>query len=144
MPYIESSIIINKSPYQIYQLAKKLEDFPLYMPEVKKIKIIEASDNYTITEWQTEIEGSFIIWKEQEWYDDEKLTITYRLLEGDLDKFEGCWQFIEHPQGGKVILTVDFDFGVPALEELMGPVLTLKVKENSRSMLEALKQKLEA
>jgi len=143
MPYIEADIEIAVSPLEVYQTAKKIEDFPQYMPEVKSIKVLERNDEYSITEWQTEVEGTLIIWQEQEWFNDKDFVITYKLLEGDLEKFEGDWKFLPSPQGTKVVLGVDFNFGMPALEELMLPVLTIKINENSQAMLRALKEKME-
>jgi len=43
-----------------------------------------------------------------------------------------------------VSLGVDYDFGVPTLAELIGPILHKKVEENSLMMLRALKAKCEA
>jgi len=144
MPYLETDIEIAKSPQEVYQLAKKFEDFPQYMPEVKNIKVLERNERYSITEWQTEVEGTTIMWKEQEWFNDRELVITYKLLDGDLDKFEGDWKFLDHNGGTKVVLGVDFNFGMPALEELMLPILTIKIEENSQGMLKALKEKMES
>ncbi|MFC1629243.1 SRPBCC family protein, partial [Gemmatimonadota bacterium] len=58
---------------------------------------------------------------------------------GDLDSFEGEWTFTPVEEGTDVVLTVHFDFGLPNMEELIGPTLELKVRENSEMMLEALK-----
>ena len=69
------------------------------------------------------------------------MRIDYKLIEGDLDKFEGAWTF-EHRDGAThVVLGVDYDFGVPTLAELIGPTLQKKVRENSEMMLAALKRR---
>ena len=47
------------------------------------------------------------------------------------------------PKAWSQTLTVDFDFGMPTLAELIGPVLEMKVRENSMMMLEAMKKKVE-
>jgi ribosome-associated toxin RatA of RatAB toxin-antitoxin module len=57
-----------------------------------------------------------------------------------MDKFEGTWSFTPNEGGTKVVLGVDFDFGIPHLEELIGPTLKTKVKENSDMMLQGMKQ----
>ncbi len=69
------------------------------------------------------------------------MRIDYKLLEGDLDKFEGAWTFVERDGATHVNLGVDFDFGVPTLAELIGPTLERKVRENSEMMLAALKER---
>lgn len=143
MPYIESSILIKGNADDIYNMAKDMEKFPLYMPDVESVKVLERSDNSTISEWVTNVEGTPIIWKEVDHFDDKKRLITYRLIEGDLDKFEGTWTFSETPEGTLVVLGVDYDFGIPALTELIGPTLELKVRENSEMMLNGMKERFE-
>jgi len=89
------------------------------------------------------VEEAPIEWTEVDIFDDEKTRIDYRLIEGDLDKFEGAWTFTERDGMTKVVLGVDYDFGVPTLAELIGPILQKKVEENSQMMLKALKERCE-
>ena len=51
--------------------------------------------------------------------------------------------FLREETRTKVILTVDYDFCMPSLTELIGPTLELKVRENCDMMLEAMKKKIE-
>lgn len=143
MPYVETSISINGDPGRIYKLAKNMEEYPLFMPDVESVKVLEKNGNTTITEWITSVEGTPITWKEKDTFDDEKLIIDYKLIEGDLDKFEGQWKFKKNGDGALITLGVDYDFGIPSLTELIGPTLEVKVKENSNMMLEGLKKRIE-
>lgn len=143
MPYVETSIIIKAPPDKVFEFAKELERFPEYMRDVESVKVLERRPHSTITEWVTNVEGTPIIWTEEDIFDDAGRTITYRLLEGDLDKFEGTWRFSSDKEGTVVVLGVDFDFGIPHLEELIGPTLKTKVKENSDMMLQGMKGFLE-
>ncbi|MCL5037308.1 MAG: SRPBCC family protein [Chloroflexi bacterium] len=144
MPFVESSIAIKEIPEKVYNLAKKMEDFPNYMPDVKEVSLIEKCKNYTVTNWVTEVEGTAITWKEKEIFDDVNFIIDYKLLEGDLEKFEGKWKFEPFEGGTRVTLNVDYDFGVPAIEEVMGPTLKKKLEENCKMMLSSLKKKIES
>jgi len=139
MPYVETSIYIEKDPDSVYSFAKNMEIFPKYMTDVESVTVTEKTENGTITEWVTNIEGTPIIWTEEDIFNDKERTISYRLIEGDLDKFEGTWNFHPEETGTKVVLGVDFDFGIPHLEELIGPTLESKVKENSDMMLNGVK-----
>ncbi len=97
-----------------------------------------------LTRWKTLVEEAPIEWTEEDRFDDDNLRIDYKLLEGDLDKFEGSWTFAEQDGKTHVVLSVDYDFGVPTLAELIGPTLERKVRENSEMMLAALKREAEA
>ncbi|MDO8885990.1 SRPBCC family protein [Candidatus Oleimmundimicrobium sp.] len=143
MPCVKSSIEIKAPKKDVYKLAKNMESFPSFMRDVKEVKVVKEEKNKTVTEWATEIDDIALNWTEEEWFDDENCLIKYKLIEGDLDKFEGEWKFEEIPEGTRLVLTVDFDFGMPNMEDLIGPVLELKVKENSEMMLEGMKKKME-
>ncbi|HEV2878070.1 MAG TPA: SRPBCC family protein, partial [Candidatus Eremiobacteraceae bacterium] len=114
-----------------------------FMPDVEYVKILHRNGNTTTTRWKTLVEEAPIEWTEVDVFDDTNTRIDYKLIEGDLDKFEGAWTFVEHDGVTKVVLGVDYDFGVPTLAELIGPILQKKVEENSMMMLQALKDRCE-
>ncbi|MGV8119758.1 MAG: type II toxin-antitoxin system RatA family toxin [Candidatus Xenobiia bacterium LiM19] len=143
MPFVKTSIRIKAKPDKVYSFARNMEQFPQYMRDVESVKVLERRENSTLTEWVTNVEGTPLIWIEEDHFDDEKKSISYRLTEGDLDKFEGTWTFTEQNGETEVELGVDFDFGIPHLEELIGPTLVTKVKENSDMMLEGMKKYFE-
>jgi ribosome-associated toxin RatA of RatAB toxin-antitoxin module len=143
MPYVETTIDIAAPRRRIYDLAKDMERYAEFMPDVEYVRIIRRDGNKTITRWKTLVEDAPIEWTEEDVFDDVGTRIDYRLLDGDLDKFEGSWTFEEHDGVTHVVLGVDYDFGVPTLAELIGPILHKKVEENSLMMLRALKAKSE-
>jgi ribosome-associated toxin RatA of RatAB toxin-antitoxin module len=143
MPYVESRIEIFAPARLVYELAKDQERFPQFMPDVEKVTILERNPGYVISRWKTLVEEAPIEWTEEDRFDDEALRIDYKLLEGDLDKFEGAWTFHHRDGITYVALGVEYDFGVPTLAELIGPTLQKKVRENSEMMLAALKREAE-
>ncbi len=143
MPYVETSIAIAAPPRAVYELAKQQDRFPEFMPDVESVTILERHADHMLTRWKTLVEEAPIEWTEEDRFDDANLRIDYKLLEGDLDKFEGSWTFAEQAGKTHVVLSVDYDFGVPTLAELIGPTLERKVRENSEMMLAALKREAE-
>ena len=143
MPYVETSIDIAAPRQRIYEMAKDMERYPDFMPDVEYVKVLKRDGNQTITRWKTLVEEAPIEWTEVDVFDDANTQIDYRLIEGDLDKFEGAWKFKERDGVTNVVLSVDYDFGVPTLAELIGPILRKKVEENSLMMLQALKVRCE-
>lgn len=144
MPYVETSIVIAAPPRAVYELAKQQDRFPEFMPDVESVTVLERHADRMLTRWKTLVEEAPIEWTEEDRFDDEKLRIDYKLLEGDLDKFEGSWTFREESGNTHVVLGVEYDFGVPTLAELIGPTLERKVRENSEMMLAALKREAES
>jgi coenzyme Q-binding protein COQ10 len=144
MPYVQTEIVIKGEPEEIFNFARDMEKFPEYMRDVEEVNVLERNNGNTITEWVTNIDGTPLIWTEEDNFDEENLVITYKMIEGDLDKFEGEWKFTPDSNGGcKVTLGVDYDFGMPSLTDLIGPTLKEKVRENSEMMLEGMKKKIE-
>ena len=143
MPYVETSIVIAAPPRAVYELAKQQDRFPEFMPDVESVTVLERHADRMLTRWKTLVEEAPIEWTEEDRFDDANLRIAYKLLEGDLDKFEGSWTFVEEHEKTHVVLGVDYDFGVPTLAELIGPTLERKVRENSEMMLAALKREAE-
>ena len=143
MPYVETTVAIAAPARVVYELAKDQERFPQYMPDVETVRVLERHQDYIVTRWKTLVEEAPIEWIEEDRFDDGALRIDYKLIEGDLDKFEGAWTFSERDGVTEVVLGVDYDFGVPTLAELIGPTLERKVLENSQMMLAALKAESE-
>ena len=143
MPYVENSIEIAAPARKVYELAKEQERFPEFMPDVESVTVLERHPDHMLTKWKTLVEEAPIEWVEEDRFNDAARRIDYKLLEGDLDKFEGAWTFEETAGVTKVVLSVDYDFGVPVLAELIGPTLQRKVQENSEMMLAALKREAE-
>ena len=144
MPAVATSIVIDAPAALIYQLAKDQERFPQFMPDVESVTVVERYADRVLTRWKTLIEDAPIEWLEEDRFDDAALRIDYKLLEGDLDTFEGVWTFEPAAGGTLVALGVTYDFGVPTLAELIGPTLEKKVRENAEMMLAALKAEAES
>ncbi len=144
MPYVECEIEVEAPAATVYELAKEQERFPEFMPDVDTVVVLERHPDRVITRWKTLVEDAPIEWTEEDRFDDAALRIDYALLEGDLDTFEGAWTFVERDGVTRVVLGVEYDFGVPTLAELIGPTLEKKVRENSAMMLAALKREAES
>ena len=131
MPYVVATIVVDAPAALVYELAKDQERFPQFMPDVESVTVVERHPDRVLTRWKTLIEDAPIEWLEEDRFNDAELRIDYKLLEGDLDTFEGVWRFLPDPGGTLVSLDVTFDFGVPTLAELIGPTLEKKVRENA-------------
>ncbi len=143
MPYVEVTIDIAAPARAVYELAKDQERFPDFMPDVESVRIVERDGARVVSRWKTLVEDAPIEWIEEDRFDDDALRVDYKLLEGDLETFEGAWTFTNGGALTHVTLGVEYDFGVPTLAELIGPTLHRKVRENSEMMLAALKREAE-
>jgi coenzyme Q-binding protein COQ10 len=73
MPYVETEIIIKGEPKEIFNFARDMEKFPEYMRDVEEVNVLERNNGNTITEWVTNIDGTPLIWTEEDNFDEENL-----------------------------------------------------------------------
>jgi coenzyme Q-binding protein COQ10 len=142
--YVEATVLVDAPPRAVYELAKEQERFPQFMPDVESVTVLERHPDRVLTKWKTLVEEAPIEWIEEDRFDDAGVRIVYELLEGDLDTFAGEWTFVDEGGRTRVRLTVEYDFGVPTLAELIGPTLEKKVRENAEMMLAGLKAEAES
>ena len=143
MPFVEVSKKIKADPDQVYLLAKDMESYPNFMKSVIKITTKERGDNYTVTEWDTRLQGKRLVWTEKDEFNDQSRRIDYKMIKGDLKKFEGAWTFESACSETLVKLTVDFELGLPMFATLLNPIATLTVRQNCEAMLEGMKHQME-
>ncbi len=144
MSKVVRTIKINSPIDKVYQVAKNSERFPEFIPDVKKVEILKRLENGVHARWLVDIDGVVFQWEEEDIYHDDKYEITYRVLKGDVDKFEGYWKF--KPVNGnstEVELMVEFHVNLPGISDLILPTLKRKVEENVENMLSAMKTYLE-
>ena len=144
MPVVERTLVIAAPPADVFAVARRLEEFPQFMPNVRSITVLQEGDGWQETEWHVSVAGRELRWTERDEFDEQALRISYRLTGGDVKKFEGEWRFEPMPEGTRVVLVVDFDLGVPMLASFLDPVLVKAVEKNSDAMLEAIRQRVES
>src|ERR1700688_5142975 len=113
MPSLEATILIDAPARTVYELAKDQERFPEFMPDVESITILERDGARVVSHWKTLVEEAPIEWTEVDLFDDEALRVDYRLIEGDLDKFEGTWTFVDREGCTNGPLVVAYACGAP-------------------------------
>lgn len=143
MPVIEETIAMKGDSAKVYQLVKDVERYPQFIPDVKAVRILSADRVTRITKWHTIIDGVDFKWLERDELDDSNWTVKYRLLEGDLEKFEGEWRVKAEDDHTVVTLFIDYELGIPAFEEVMGPLLFEKVVMNARNLLLGIRREAE-
>ena len=140
MPYVEVSTTVRGDITKIWPIVADMESYPKFMPNLVSVVITERGENTTVSKWLSNVDGRVIGWTERDTFIPERHRIEYQQLSGDLKKFEGFWQLTETADGVSIVLTVDFEFGIPMVATLLNPLLKKKVRENSEGMLAAIKR----
>jgi ribosome-associated toxin RatA of RatAB toxin-antitoxin module len=140
MPYVEVNTTIKGDIKRIWAIVSDMASYPQFMPNLKTVTIEERAGNTTVSKWVSNVDGRIISWRERDVFFPDDYRIEYTQVSGDLKKFEGKWQLSPDGETVNVLLTVDFEFGVPMLAALLNPLLKKKVRENSEGMLAAIKK----
>lgn len=140
---VSTSRVLPAKRWQVLRLLTRVEDFPRYLPSILECKVLSRERNRVVSSWLVEMEKIPISWKEEETLDIRHGMIRFRALDGDLERFEGCWKFEEHPSGGtELFLEATIKVGIPVFEVVAGGILAKKVRSYFDSLLKAFEEEL--
>ena len=109
------------------------------MGPVRSLDVLVDEGDRMTTRWEIELKGSILVWEQREHRDALRRRIEFHQLDGDLERFDGYWQLTERPDGSTdACLSVDFEIGIPMLRDMLDPVASRAIRENSRKMLLSL------
>jgi len=144
MARVEASTVIRAPLEDVYAVAKRVEDFPRFMPDLERVTVLERQgDLPTATEWVGVVEGRRIRWIEEDAWDDARHVCQFRQRDGDFEKYEGEWTFTPEGDGTRTAVAVEFEFGIPLIGGLLSQLLRVKMQQNLDGMLTALRGQLE-
>ena len=141
MPRVEVHDTLNVDVRKAYEVVKEGYRSGKFggTSNIRSVTVLEEGEDYSVTEWDTVLQGKTIKWSERDTYDDERRTIEFDQVKGDLAKMSGACLFTETPEGTLVTLWVEFDFGIPMLSALLNPIAVVALRRNLMEMLDRIK-----
>lgn len=127
---------------QVYAKLTDMESYPQYMKNIDHVTVLARDAKRTQTRWEATLDGKKIVWTEDDVFDASAHTISYCLVEGDMDEMQGTWQVKRTESGATVSLRVSFSFANPMLTLLVEPILKRKLEENSQMLLDGIEAQL--
>jgi ribosome-associated toxin RatA of RatAB toxin-antitoxin module len=142
---------INRPVAEVFAAAQQAERFADVLPDVDKVTVLEDDGAGTVvTKWDGTVSlGPItrkISWTERDVWDSASHTCTFKLIAGDMKKFDGTWKFIEAGGDGDVTdatdveLVVDFELGVPLLGPMVNKIVDQLMQHNCEDLLEGLEK----
>lgn len=149
MPQIESSILIDAPREAVIATARDNEAFPEFMADVASLVVKERSEDglRLITDWVGIVPkfGVKVRWSEEDIWDLEAGTCTFRQVSGDYKKFEGVWTFTaEGPNATRFTNVLDYELEIPLVGPLIQAIIKKTMENNLDSTLKAIKQRAES
>ena len=99
MGLLELQTTIAAPLEHVYSVAKNIETFASFIPDVESINIVDRDDSTgrVVADWVGLIPEfkQKIRWTEEDIWDDAAHTCNFRQLKGEYKVFEGVWVFEE-------------------------------------------------
>ncbi|MEU4805086.1 SRPBCC family protein [Actinosynnema sp. NPDC023587] len=139
MPLVLVEELIASPVDQVWDVIVDVESYPRIMEPVRKVEVLSRADEEVTTEWEVELKGSVLKWVEREVHDRESWHISYEQVSGDLEQFGGYWHLTTVDDGHtRAVLCVEFEIGIPMLKDMLDPVASRALEQNSRLMLRSI------
>jgi ribosome-associated toxin RatA of RatAB toxin-antitoxin module len=132
---------LRQSADEAFRIVEELDRFPEFMPSVVSIRILEASGNRKVAEWDTRIDNAPLVWIEEGIYDKVARIVRFRSIEGVFDRFDGTWEVQPRGEGCSVSFELTYEIGLPEIEEYISPILRERLLENVESMMTAIEKR---
>jgi len=148
MPEITSSVHIAADIETVYRVARDIERFPEYMPDVQSITVLERNPDGSrvVAEWVGVVREFKLTvrWVEEDIWDDAGKTCRFQLVKGDFKSYEGIWRFAEEDGGTRFTSTLTYEYDLPLIGPIIKSLIRKKMQENSDKILEAIRKKAES
>jgi ribosome-associated toxin RatA of RatAB toxin-antitoxin module len=148
MPHIENTALINAPLEKVYALAKDVESFPGFMPDVESVVVTERSDDgqRTVTDW-VGVASDFklkIRWTEEDLWNDAAHTCQFTQVKGDYQQYGGQWLFTQEADGQtRFASAIDYEIEIPLIGALLKALVAKLMRENTQRILDAVKRRAE-
>lgn len=123
-----------------------ISDYSRYeaiMENVDKVNVIEKTPTNGKSEWFVTVEEAPLRWVERDYYDVANYELRFESIDGDFENINGTWKVEDFQNEGiKIYFTIDYNLGIPVIEEVLGHILKEKMKTNIDSMIHAIKEEL--
>ncbi len=149
MPHIENETLVDAPLGTVYALARDVEAFPSYMPDVESVQVVERSPDgaRVVTDW-VGVASDFklkVRWTEEDVWDEAAHTCRFTLVKGDYQNYGGLWTFTTEADGRtRFASALDYDLDIPLIGPLLKALVAKLMRENTQRLLDAVKRRAEA
>jgi ribosome-associated toxin RatA of RatAB toxin-antitoxin module len=128
----------DKTAADVYRALVDFERYPHLCDAVQSVAVSAVSDATTISRWEVTFRAGLLRWIEEDHFDRDALTITFRQLEGDIAVFDGTWQCLDAAAGCYVAFTARLDMGIPSLADALEPIAVRILIDNTVAIVNGL------
>jgi ribosome-associated toxin RatA of RatAB toxin-antitoxin module len=148
MPQAVNEVVIAAPLDRVYALARNVEVFPEFMPDVESLTVVERSEDgrRIVADWVGVVKDFRlkVKWTEEDIWDDDAHTCAFRQVKGDYQKYEGIWKFEALGDSEtRFHSTLDYEIEIPLIGPLLKKIVAKLVRDNVQRILDAIKAQAE-
>ena len=128
----------GKPASDVYETLAGFERYPELSVAVRSVAVTRVSENRTVSHWEVTFRAGLLRWTEEDTFDPDALSITFRQLEGDAAVFDGSWQCVDAAQGSEIMFAARLDMGIPSLADALEPIAVRTLTDNIVSIVRGL------
>jgi ribosome-associated toxin RatA of RatAB toxin-antitoxin module len=128
----------HKPASEVYATLADFERYPELCDAVQSVAVTGASGQLTVSRWEVAFRAGLLRWTEQDTFDPDALSITFRQIEGDVAVFDGSWQCVDAAQGSEIVFAARLDMGIPSLADALEPIAVRTLTDNIVSIVRGL------
>lgn len=122
---------------EAFRRLKDLEDYPRLTTTVLEV-IVTGEGDLKHSSWRVAFRGGILCWSEEDRIDTAARVLTFRLLSGDVDCFDGYWRVDPDAAGCLIQFASDVDLGIASLAAVVDPVAKTTLHEVIMDILTGL------
>lgn len=130
--------IPDKAASEVYQTLADFERYPELSDAVQSVALRAVSDTVTMSRWEVTFRAGLLRWEEEDHFDRDRLTFTFRQLAGDIALFDGTWQCLDAIAGCFVEFSARLDMGIPSLADALEPIAVRTLIDNTVAIVNGL------
>jgi ribosome-associated toxin RatA of RatAB toxin-antitoxin module len=147
LPTVQNSVYVAAPADAVYAVARDVERFPDFMPDVQRITVLEAAEDgrRQVVEWVGTIPAFKLTvkWTEEDLWDDVERTCRFRQVKGDFTEYGGIWRFVPEGEGTRFESEVHYELEIPTIGPLIRGVVRKIMNDNAERLLNAIKKRAE-
>ena len=128
----------DKAASEVYAALADFGRYPELCDAVRSVAISEVSQDRTVSSWEVTFRAGLLRWTEEDTFDPEALTITFRQVDGDIAVFDGSWACVDAAEGSEIVFCARLDMGIPSLADALEPIAVRALTDNIVSIVHGL------
>jgi ribosome-associated toxin RatA of RatAB toxin-antitoxin module len=122
---------------EVFARITDLERYPEVCADVRSVEVAEDAHG-TTSKWSVEFRDGILEWTELDLLDGAARSMTFELIDGDFDHFEGDWRITGEDGAAIVAFQAELDLGMASLADIVDPMAQRSLENSLVTILLAL------